>query len=616
MFWKDGLSDDVTWVLATYWKVARVRLVELLIPVLLVVLGGVFMGFSFALLIPLSNAVAEGGFAFLEESRGFGWILSLAPDGWRGTAEGERWILLLILLLIVGGRFGFLASEYLRKIYVSARNEGYRAAVSAATFRQVLTFGRGYFQNRSLGELDTELRWAAGAPELLHRVEDTFQRAVGLLVKMGVMVALSLPLTLAFLVTFPPVMWIMRRIRIRLESIAHAGADVERETRRDALDLLATIALVKSVSREETVVQDHEEILQRARGVAVKQARVGALAWPLAEVAILGILLAVQGGVMILSQDFRPGDLGRFAAFLLLVQHSFTEMRTLTRFRVDLAEQFPRLEAVARLFRDEGKHRVPSGTRRFTRLREGIRVEGLSFAYTPESPVLQELHAEIRAGAMTAIVGETGSGKTTFVDLLARFSDCPPGNIWMDGTDIREFDLASLHHRMAVVSQETWLLNRSLRLNLTFGLDRAPSDRELLTVLDEVALGEFVANLPRGVDTEIGDRGVRLSGGQRQRLAIARALLRDPDILILDEATSALDSVVEETVLRAIEGRSRERTLIVVAHRLATLRGAHHLLVMDQGRIVESGGWHELLDRDGVFARLYQAQFGESRSPV
>lgn len=610
-----SLPSDLRGVLTTYWRAAKVRPPELVIPLALTVLTTFFEGLCFALLIPIANAVSEGGFTFLESSRAFGWILSLAPAAWQPGQGNDSWILLFILLLIVASRFAFLGADYLRKVYVTARNERYRAAVIGATFGQILTFGRGYFQNRSAGEIDTELRWSASAPDLLDHAENLFQRGIRLLVKVGIMLAISVPLSIAFLLTFPPILWIMRQLWVRLERIAHTSADLERETRRDALDLLGTIPLVKAVSREDEAVRHHTAILDRAVGVAVHRQRIGALSSPLTEVAILGTLLAVQGTIIAISGEFRPGDLGMFAAFLLLAQQSFPDLQAVTGLRVHLAEAFIRLQAVARLFQDGGKYVVPSGTRSFAGLRNEIRVDGLSFAYSASrETVLDRVQARLPAGQMTAIVGETGSGKTTFVDLLARFYDCPPGTILLDGVDVRDFDLGTLHARMAVVSQETWLLNRSLRRNLNFGLERTPPDEALLDLLEDVALGDFVSGLPDGLDTEIGDRGIRLSGGQRQRISIARALLRDPEILILDEATSALDSVVEAQVLRSIERRSANRTLIVIAHRLSTLRGADHILVMGGGQIVEAGAWDDLLAKGGHFTRLHTAQFGHGRT--
>jgi subfamily B ATP-binding cassette protein MsbA len=257
---------------------------------------------------------------------------------------------------------------------------------------------------------------------------------------------------------------------------------------------------------------------------------------------------------------------------------------------------------------------VPSGPRAFVRLEREIAVRDLSFEYQPGVDTLSHITTTIDAGKVTGIVGRTGAGKTTFVDLIARFYDCTPGAVFLDGVDIREYSLPSLHARMAIVSQEVWLLNRTLRDNLTFGLDRSASDSELLGALADVELHEFVAGLREGLDTEIGDRGVRLSGGQRQRVALARALLRDPEILILDEATSALDSVVEQRVARAIQQRAQGRTLIVIAHRLSTIRNADKILVMHEGRLVEQGSWDDLVCREGTFYRLYQAQYAKDEA--
>ena len=330
---------------------------------------------------------------------------------------------------------------------------------------------------------------------------------------------------------------------------------------------------------------------------------------------ILVVMLLVQGAVIYLSGDFRPGDLAAFGAFLLILQQALPDYKYVSEFSLMVAEQLPRLEAVAGLFSDEGKFIVPSGPRTFERLRDGIAVRDLSFHYQPGQETLRHIDTFLGAGKVTAVVGRTGAGKSTFVDLVARFYDCQPGAILLDDVDIREYSLASLHDKMAIVSQDVWLLNRSLRDNLTFGLGRPADDAELMAALDDVDLGKFVAGLPDRLDTEIGDRGVRLSGGQRQRIALARALLRDPEILILDEATSALDSMVEQRVARAIQQRAQGRTLIVIAHRLSTIRDADLILVMEDGQVVEEGTWDELLRLGGTFSRLHAAQYGKD-APV
>ena len=596
-------------MLGLFWRLAAVRPADLGVPALLVLLGSAAEGLSFGLLIPLTRAVAEGGFGFLAGSRAFGWLARLAP-GAAGVGTGDGALVILILLLVVLGRFGFLGAEYVRELWVAARSERYRARVGEATFRRVLSFGRLYFNRRSLGELDAEIGWAASVPELLTFAEMRFQHGIRLGVKLAVMVALSPTLTLTFFLTMPVVLLLMRSVQRYAEGIAGETADVERRVRREVLDLLSTMPLVKAFSQEERAARTHSDILAQAEGLAVRRARVVGLHWPISEIVFLTAMLIVQGSVILLSGGFTPGDLGRFAAFLLLIQQGFPDASALSSFGLRLAEQLPRLQAVALLFADEDKHAVTSGSIEFQGLEREIRVRDLSFAYTPGVPVLRGVDAVIPARKVTALVGESGSGKTTFIDLVARLYECAPGTILVDGRDVREFSLPSLHRRMALVSQENWLLNRSLRENLCFGLDAPPDDAALVDLLEALAMGELIARLPDGLDTEVGDRGVRLSGGQRQRIDIARAILRRPDLVILDEATSALDSVVERRVLATVLERLAGCTVIVIAHRLSTVRAADFILVMRDGRIVESGSWSELLQREGAFYELHRAQIG------
>jgi subfamily B ATP-binding cassette protein MsbA len=411
-------------------------------------------------------------------------------------------------------------------------------------------------------------------------------------------------------VSLPFVHWFMNAINRAVERIATEGLEVDRRVRSRILDILGSIPLVKAYSQERAAAATYTEVLREAEDVAVRRDRIVSLRYPVEEVVILIVMLIVQGAVIFAAGDFRPGDLAAFGAFLLVLQQALPDYKYLSTFSLKVSEEIPRLDAVAGLFSDEGKFIVPSGPRRFERLRESVRVRDLTFRYQPGVDTLSHIDATIPAGRVTAIVGESGAGKTTFVDLIARFYDCPPGSILLDDVDVREYALPSLHARMAIVSQDVWLLNRTLRDNLVFGLDREADDTELLGALEDVSLGAFAAELEEGLDTEIGDRGVRLSGGQRQRVALARALLRDPDILILDEATSALDSVVEQRVARAIQQRAKGRTLILIAHRLSTVRDADQILVMSRGRVVERGSWDELLAEGGTFSALHRAQYG------
>jgi ATP-binding cassette, subfamily B, bacterial MsbA len=318
------------------------------------------------------------------------------------------------------------------------------------------------------------------------------------------------------------------------------------------------------------------------------------------------------------TRSDHTAELGALCAFLLIARRVMPMVWLFTDLRVGLADAWPELARLATVFDDRDKFFVLGGPREFRGLRRSLEVRSLDFSYRSEVSVLAGLSFEIPAGRTVAIVGETGCGKTTVLSLIARLYDCPPASIFLDGADIRSFSLDSLARRMALVSQEPWLFNDTLRNNLLFGLEREVDDAELARVLAQSRLHDLVARLPRGLDSDIGDRGVRLSGGEKQRLSIARALLRNADILLLDEATASLDTRTERLVQRALDASSQGRTVIIVAHRLSTVRHADKILVMDRGRLIEEGTWTELMASAGALSRLWHAQTrpGGSRGEI
>jgi ABC-type multidrug transport system fused ATPase/permease subunit len=295
-------------------------------------------------------------------------------------------------------------------------------------------------------------------------------------------------------------------------------------------------------------------------------------------------------------------------AFLVVAKRAVPLLGFATTLRVGLAQARPPLERLAAVFDDNDKCFVQSGPREFHGLRHGIEFRNLWFSYVDGLPVLRGLNALLPAGETTALVGETGCGKTTVASLLARLYECPPGSVLLDGVDIREFSRESLARRIAFVGQDAWLFNDTLRENLLIGLDRHVGDDELEVALARVRLGGLLATLPEGLDTEIGDRGLKLSGGEKQRLCIARALLRNADLVLLDEATAALDSRTERDVLEALEEATRGRTVVAIAHRLSTIRHAAKILVMDRGRVIQEGNFNELVHMPGTFAAMWHAQ--------
>ncbi len=327
---------------------------------------------------------------------------------------------------------------------------------------------------------------------------------------------------------------------------------------------------------------------------------------PLQEVITMLVATGILVGALSLFGRDQIASAPALIVYFYIIVNAASKFGTLSGYRATLATASGPLDAVLSVFDEDGKFFVRGGDQKFSGLTRDISFKNLSFGYTDRT-VLHDVSFTIKKGGMTAIVGPTGSGKSTLVSLLMRFYDCPPGTILVDAKDIRSFTLDSYLSHTALVSQETLLLNDSLRNNILYGLENVSEER-LQDAVQRARLGDFIARLPKGLDTPIGDRGVRLSGGEKQRVSIARALLKGAEILMLDEATSSLDSQTEKLIQEAIDEAITGRTAIVIAHRLSTIKHADAIVVVQNGKIAETGTLDDLLQKKGVFFRLWEEQ--------
>jgi subfamily B ATP-binding cassette protein MsbA len=366
--------------------------------------------------------------------------------------------------------------------------------------------------------------------------------------------------------------------------------------------------VVKAFGMEGFEISRFRRAAARLFGVNMRITRTTAILPPLME-AVGGF--ALVGALFYGSFSIREGHLttGSFVAFLTALFAMYTPVKRLSKVNATLQAA---LAAGARIFDVLDTHqevREAAAARKLARLKEGLRYESVGFRYEDGTPaVIRNVSFEARRGEVVAIVGTSGAGKTTLVNLLPRFYDVTEGRITIDGVDIREASLKSLREQIGLVTQETVLFNDSVRANIAYGLEDV--DEVLLESAARAAFAhDFILDLPRRYDTVIGERGSRLSGGQRQRIAIARALLKDPPILILDEATSSLDAESERLVQGALANLMKGRTTLVIAHRLATVRNADRILVLDGGEIREMGRHEELLKSGRIYSRLHELQF-------
>jgi subfamily B ATP-binding cassette protein MsbA len=294
-------------------------------------------------------------------------------------------------------------------------------------------------------------------------------------------------------------------------------------------------------------------------------------------------------------------SIGRLSVFFISLRRLASHVEQLTGAWAQIVSGLPALEKVLWVFKDEDKAFIESGNKEFSGVDKKIEFQDVRFSYDNKE-VLKGISFSIPANKTLAVVGSSGSGKTTMLSLLARFYECDAGAIKVDGVDIKEFVPSSYRSKIALVSQNSMIINGTIRRNICYGLDeQSITDDALEQATRKANIYDFILKLPEGFDTVIGGHGVRLSGGERQRLSIARAFLRNPQILILDEPTSALDAKTEELIQIAVNNISKDRTVFVVAHRLSTIRNADYLIVLENGQISEQGTIQELLDAKGRF---------------
>ena len=363
------------------------------------------------------------------------------------------------------------------------------------------------------------------------------------------------------------------------------------------------LRVIHSFGREAFELVRFADASRAVRNIGLRLSLISARNGPVTEVLITALIAALA-----LMVEERLVDVATLAAFVVILYRLQPRIRDLVSARVELLGLQAAVLEVTRLVEtpDMAPPARPDGV--FPELRRAVRFEAVTFRYEKHKiHALENVSFEIKRGSTVAIVGPSGAGKSTLLDLLLRFRDPQQGQIIVDGRPLEDLDPVAWRSRIAVVSQDPYIFDDAVRFNILYGRPEA-SDTEMVEAAKLAHADAFIRSLPGGYDTLVGERGVRLSGGQKQRLILARALVRNPDMLVLDEPTNALDSITEHAFQQALVRFARDRTIIIVAHRLSTIERADHILVLDRGRLVEQGDFSSLLARNGLFARMYQLQ--------
>lgn len=470
----------------------------------------------------------------------------------------------------------------------------------------LMAVGIGFYNNVKTGDLVENIIYnTAITDEIFKKTTEMVYHIMSFLIFLALLVIFSWKLTavtivLSAIIAFGVSIYI-KKISLYGLKLINSG----RELTASLHESLSGIQVIKSFTKEgEQSIKLRNRIERHAANqlnLNFSTFMVHVITEALGVVAIgILFLIAIKSSVM----DYRL-VLTQMLPFIYILARMLPVIKQINQARGIIVGRLPALDAVYELVRLDNKPVLRDGDKQYTGLKSGIRFESVTFSYNGgEKAALTDAGFFIPKGKTTAIVGKSGAGKSTIINLLLRFYDPQSGDIFIDDEPLRNMAVESYRRNIGIVSQDTFIFNDTVRNNIAFGLTGEPSEEVITDAARRAGADEFISELPQGYDTILGERGIRLSGGQRQRISIARAILKNPEILILDEATSSLDTRTEELIHKAITELSRNRTVVIIAHRLSTIKNADQLIVLKDGMVSETGSEKELIERRGEYYEL------------
>ena len=539
---------------------------------------------------------------------GIAWLVKPALDGIFLRKDATLLALLPFAILgifLLRGIFGFFQNYLMGSTGVKVMRD-----IRNRLYGHLLLLPVNEFKKESTSTLLSRMINDAGLLQglLAFVVKDLFVETGTVLVLISIAFYRKWELAVLAVIVLPAAFYGVRRLGKRLKKVAKAAQAKISVITEFLSETFSGIKMVKVFGREDALTSVFEDKNQEYYRDMMRSTRIVEFTTLMMEaVSGLGIAFVLwYGGKLVVRDVITPGD---FFSFLTAVFMMFTPAKRLANANNNIQKARAALERIDEMF-DKEKER--DGTKVLSPINDCIEFSNVRFRYpSSKHDILKDIDLKVKKGEITAIVGRSGAGKTSFADLIPRFHDPVSGTISIDGMNIADATLRSLRRQIGLVSQDIILFNDTARANIAFGNPDASED-DIIRAAKAAHAHEFILELPEGYDTIIGERGVMVSGGQRQRLSIARAILKNPPILILDEATSSLDTESEMMVQKALDALMESRTTFVIAHRLSTVKKADRIVVLEKGKIAEMGPHEELLKRDGLYRKLYDLQISPS----
>lgn len=523
---------------------------------------------------------------------------------------GASTTLLLIGLFLVTTTFLKTGSYFASAAIMVPMRTGIVRDIRIRVYHKILSLTLSFFSDERKGDIIARMSGDVNEIEnsVTGSLEMLIKNPILLICYFSVLIYTSWQLTLFTIVVLPLMGWAMGRIGRKLKSKSLYAQNKWSETMAQLEETLGGMRIIKAFTAESKMNRRFDECTNTYRHAATKVAVRQASAHPVSEFlgTVLIVLVLWYGGTLIFSEH-SPIDAPTFIFYMVILYSIIQPLKDFAKASYNIPKGMASVERVNKILDAVNPIVERADAKPIARLERGISFRDVTFAYHGGAEVLHGISLDIKRGQTIAIVGQSGSGKSTLVDLLPRYHEVSGGSITIDGTDIRQLRIADLRGIIGNVNQEAILFNDTFFNNIAFGVENATME-QVVEAAKIANAHEFIVESPDGYNTTVGDRGCKLSGGQRQRVSIARAILKNPDILILDEATSALDTESERLVQEALERLMKTRTTIAIAHRLSTIKNADEICVLHEGRIVERGTHDGLLALNGYYRRLHDMQ--------